>query len=271
MAEGAKQPHVPETHRTPGFSIISSSRLRLINENASVEMSKVLNILGFGPELRQYRRECYSASDNVYKWCDEDNIFDKITVGSKAEGISRCFESDLDLLWVLNLVECHEAIYDINSIKDNTTVFRMDTQICYPGHCILLHERGFSLLLSFALCDNGHGQVCLSSDALLNFIERISSLSVYSQFHHERAGPSLPHLFGPCKYDSVLALRCHCPSILQKWAARSRHWPPPDIVSKVVSMGAFLTPVGFKGSENKNIEWRMCFNTGEGGRTDDQS
>ncbi|KAH3872918.1 hypothetical protein DPMN_036141 [Dreissena polymorpha] len=28
-------------------------------------------------------------------------------------------------------------------------------------------------------------------------------------------------------------------------------------------MGAFVTPVGFRGSEYQHLEWRICFNTGE--------
>ncbi|KAH3792599.1 hypothetical protein DPMN_146095 [Dreissena polymorpha] len=63
--------------------------------------------------------------------------------------------------------------------------------------------------------------------------------------------------------DTVVSLRCHCPSILKRWATRHRHWPPPVIVQRVVSFGANVTPVGFKGSEFKQIEWRICFNTGE--------
>ncbi|KAH3798579.1 hypothetical protein DPMN_152179 [Dreissena polymorpha] len=35
------------------------------------------------------------------------------------------------------------------------------------------------------------------------------------------------------------------------------------IVQKVVSLGAYVTPTGFKESENKHIEWRICFNSGE--------
>ncbi|KAH3875136.1 hypothetical protein DPMN_038398 [Dreissena polymorpha] len=61
----------------------------------------------------------------------------------------------------------------------------------------------------------------------------------------------------------VPSLYCHCPGILLRWAKRSRHFPPPDIVYKVVKMGAFVSPVGFKGSEYQHVEWRICFNTGE--------
>ncbi|KAH3808871.1 hypothetical protein DPMN_137230 [Dreissena polymorpha] len=58
-------------------------------------------------------------------------------------------------------------------------------------------------------------------------------------------------------------MSCQSPSILQRWAQRSRHWPPPDVVQKVVSSESFLTPVGFKGSEYEHLEWRICFNIGE--------
>lgn len=62
---------------------------------------------------------------------------------------------------------------------------------------------------------------------------------------------------------AIHAIRFHCPSILERWAKRSRNLPSPEIVMQVVSMGALVTPVGCKGSENKNVEWRVCFNTGE--------
>ncbi|KAH3865082.1 hypothetical protein DPMN_028121 [Dreissena polymorpha] len=138
----------------------------------------------------------------------------------------------------------------------------MDTDICYPGHSILLLERGLPLFLLSALQNYGQGKLILSSDALLN-IPSITSRILPGPIYNDRAGPSLPLPFGNTTIDTVLALRCHCPSILQRWAARSRHWPPTNVVEKVVSMGAFLTPVGFKESKNKNIEWRICFNTGE--------
>ncbi|KAH3691965.1 uncharacterized protein LOC127863512 [Dreissena polymorpha] len=250
MADGAGKPHVPGTDRTTGCNISSSSPSRLNNEDASVELSNVLNILGYGSELRQKRREYFKQLGDAVK---------VIIVGSKAEGILRVFESDIDSLYVNERVACLEVGYDVNLIPENKLVFRMDTSICYPGHCILLLERGFPSLFVSALCYNGHGRFLLSSDAFINLRRKY----LPPLMRDERAGPSLPISFGPISCDCVVSLRCHCPSILQKWAARSRHWPPPNIVGKVVSMGAVLTPVGFKESENMPNEWRVCFNTGE--------
>ncbi|KAH3733563.1 hypothetical protein DPMN_039992 [Dreissena polymorpha] len=64
-------------------------------------------------------------------------------------------------------------------------------------------------------------------------------------------------------FDNVYAIRCNCPSILQRWAVRPRHWPSSVIVQKVVSLRAYVTPVGFRGSQYKDNEWRICFNDGE--------
>ncbi|KAH3869028.1 hypothetical protein DPMN_032184 [Dreissena polymorpha] len=37
----------------------------------------------------------------------------------------------------------------------------------------------------------------------------------------------------------------------------------PEVVEKVISMGAFVTPIGYKGSAFNHIEWRICFHTAE--------
>ncbi|KAH3875756.1 hypothetical protein DPMN_039032 [Dreissena polymorpha] len=214
-------------------------------------------MLGYGHEIRQKRRECYTERSRINT---AHLSFDYFTVGSKAEGLTRSFESDYDDLCVIRSVICLEAGCDVIQIPESKSVFRMDTKICYPGHCILLLERGLPFPFLLTMCDNG--KVLLSSDAVLNYL-RILSQCLQGPILNERAGPSLPMTFGPVNHDRVLAFRCHCPSILQRWASRSRHWPPFNIVEKVVSMGAFVTPVGFKESENKHNEWRICFNTGE--------
>ncbi|KAH3865062.1 hypothetical protein DPMN_028100 [Dreissena polymorpha] len=262
MAEGAEKLLVPGSDRAPDCNIFRSSRIQLNNEEASVEMNNCLNILGYGHALRQKRQEFYKQDDASILPSGFVPSLKTIIVGSKAEGLSSFFESDRDHIAVTNIVECIEAGFEINSISENTPVFRMNTLICYPGHCILLLERGLPISLWIALSENALGQVLLSSTAYVNMHKLGVHLS-QGPVLNERAGPSLPIEIGHLKNDIVFALRCHCPSILQRWAARSRHWPPADIVAKVVSMGAFLAPVGLKGSQNKHNEWRMCFNTGE--------
>ncbi|KAH3733756.1 hypothetical protein DPMN_040190 [Dreissena polymorpha] len=142
----------------------------------------------------------------------------------------------------------------------------MDTRV-YPGHCRLLEERPAHArykVIAEAMCDNGYGDVLLSSCLLLDEYSARSSTHNLSVEQHKRAEPSIPaSLLGLIHFDRVIALRCYCPSILQRWTARLCHWPPPVIVQKVVSLGAYVTPIGFKESEYKHMEWRICFNIGE--------
>ena len=128
---------------------------QLKNEDASVEISTLLNTLGYGLELRQKRREFYRDNDIYFNTSIRNSLgdaFELITVGSKAEGLSRFIESDRDILHVINWVKCIDASCDVNSIPENTTVFRMNTQICYPGHCILPLERGFPVFFLLEHC-----------------------------------------------------------------------------------------------------------------------
>ncbi|XP_052267560.1 uncharacterized protein LOC127869223 [Dreissena polymorpha] len=145
------------------------------------------------------------------------------------------------------------------------TVLRSCNRMSYPGHCRLLLERRGTTIHPFindALCDDGFRREILSSDLYVNNWSKVPLLE--DTVHHERAGPSMPvTILGEIHTDTVFALRYFCPNILSKWATRPRHWPPPKVVQKVLSLGAFLTPVGFKGSEYQHVEWRVCFNAGE--------
>ncbi|KAH3739673.1 hypothetical protein DPMN_046328 [Dreissena polymorpha] len=167
---------------------------------------------------------------------------------------------------MLPLVLCVEHGIDINTIPLEMTVFRTNAHTyAHPGHCTLLLERlghnGHPVLLS-ALFHDSNGRSLLSSDI---FVQKCSSADRDpNEVRHTRAGPSNPATFvGVLNTDTVFAISIQCRNILQRWAKRARRWPSPEIVKTVVSIGSLVTHVGFKGSENKNVEWRVCFNTGE--------
>ena len=133
------------------------------------------------------------------------------------------------------------------------------------GYCRLLlwrHDPAiFPKVIFNALCAYRRGITLLSSTL---YVEQFKpNVSFPKLVNHARAGPSWPWSYGPFTCDMVQAISCHCPSILQTWANRLRHWPPPEVVEKVVSMGAFVTPIGYKGSAFNHVEWRICFNTAE--------
>ncbi|KAH3850381.1 hypothetical protein DPMN_092792 [Dreissena polymorpha] len=190
--------------------------------------------LGYGEEIRRRRIEKYREFDSVQN--DEGNDVTRITVGSKAEGLTCVLESDRDVLHVLKRVLCVEAGINLQTIPDDINVFRMATCV-YPGHCILLFERPAQItfdLIAHALCVNGYGNVLLNSGLFMDGCATLTSkFEKYfvTSVQHERAGPSIPHTInGFLHMDIVFALRCHCPSIIHRWAARPSHWPSPDIV-----------------------------------------
>ncbi|KAH3823872.1 hypothetical protein DPMN_125696 [Dreissena polymorpha] len=211
--------------------------------------------LGYGPECRQKRRACYSEYARLWSaYFESLGLFNCIFTGSKSEGLSCYMENDTDMLSVVSNVVCLEDCLHIKDIPDDTVAFLMDTKYTYPGYYRLFLVRRNDILwdIEEALCDDGRGNVLLSSDLFADIIPGV-----------ERSGPSTPLVFLQMHHDRVLALRCHSTVLLKKWAERSRHWPPFEVVNKVISFGACLSPVGFKESPHRHLEWRICFNSGE--------
>ncbi|KAH3694699.1 hypothetical protein DPMN_082140 [Dreissena polymorpha] len=251
------------TESETGYNSLYSRHSRNYVESVSVEISSIMTRLGYGEEIRRWRAEKYREIDRLWNARLRDETV--ITAGSKAEGLTCAHESDLDVLSVLNGVLCVEAGINLYTIPENIDVFKMDTCV-YPGHCRLLQERPANVrygAITNALSDDGYGDVLLCSSLFLDECSA-AAYKLPSVSYHERAGPSMPmSCYDIFHKDRVAALRCLYPSILQKWSARPRYWPPPIIVKKVVSLEAYVTPVGFRQSEYKHIEWRICFNTGE--------
>ncbi|KAH3865560.1 hypothetical protein DPMN_028600 [Dreissena polymorpha] len=262
MAESGTRPDEPE--RFPRQGSMSSKQDLIQWENTSVETCTILSWLGYGQEIIQARKDAYRELGKLWTaWeCGEATL---IITGSKGEGLSSYLESDVDLMTVNNRVFCLEDDVKSSAFPGEITVLRSLSRRSYHGHCRLLLERLGTTIhrqVHGAFCDDGYGRELLSSDLYVN---NWSNEDLHeSEVRHERAGPSIPStVHGHMHSDYVHALHYYCPNILSKWAARPRHWPPPEAVQRVVSLGAFLTPVGFKGSEYQHVEWRVCFNAGE--------
>ncbi|KAH3865461.1 uncharacterized protein LOC127867042 [Dreissena polymorpha] len=262
MAESGTRPDEPE--RFPRQGNMSSKQDLIQWENTSVETCTILNWLGYGQEIIQARRDAYREQGKLLtaRRCGGATI---IITGSKGEGLSSYFESDMDVIAVNNRVFCLDDDVNSSAFPGEITVLRSLSRRSYHGHCrLLLERRGTTMLkqVNDAFCDDGYGRELLSSDLYVNNWSKQGLRK--GEVQHERAGPSIPStLHGHLHRDKVHALHYYCPNILSKWAARPRHWPPPEAVQRVVSLGAVLTPVGFKGSEYQHVEWRVCFNAGE--------
>ncbi|KAH3791585.1 hypothetical protein DPMN_145073 [Dreissena polymorpha] len=221
-----------------------------------------MNCLGYGFHIRQARIDAFKAwkrhitarSHGMVTW---------ITTGRKAEGLTSYLESDTDVKCVTNHAICLEEGVDSSIVPGEKGIFRSCSRISYHGHCRLLLERhgtDISTVVYNALCDDGYGSGLLSSDLYVN--QWLNSLHHESSVGHERAGPSAPvTINGFYHRDIVGALHFYCLNILTRWVARHRNWPTSDVVQEVVSLGAFVPPVGVKGSDYEHVEWRMFFNT----------
>ncbi|KAH3875369.1 uncharacterized protein LOC127869397 [Dreissena polymorpha] len=238
---------------------------RYQNENFSVEVNTILNCLGYGPDIRRFRRESYRFRDKVLNRRESKDKVMCVTVGSKLEGLTSFFESDTDCIILHSRVVCLETGVDPNAIANNISIFKMDTRSCYAGHCKQLLVRiapGHHPAFSNSIVVDPSGNRIFSNLKLVTEFQKAPMPP--SAVSYPRAGPSIPVSVGAYHQDTVHAIPCYCPSILERWAKRQpRHWPPTEIVQKVVSQGAFLVPTGFKGSEHKDEEFRICFNTGE--------
>ncbi|KAH3788598.1 hypothetical protein DPMN_166743 [Dreissena polymorpha] len=217
-----------------------------------------MDILGYGPDIRKKRKD-------IYKEWDELQVY-QITAGSKAEGLTSACESDRDCIMVVPNTVCLEDGVDKSIIPGHINLFEMNIQSCNAGYCRFLFARlgpSGHPSITHSLCGAGYGKCLMSSERFLDLFREYRRSRLTYVNNHARAGPSLPHSHGLFKVDNVQAIRCYCPGILKKWASRARHWPSPDIVEKVIAMGAFVTPIGCKGSANNHVKWRICFNTSE--------
>ncbi|KAH3781382.1 hypothetical protein DPMN_159209 [Dreissena polymorpha] len=236
------------------------------NENLSLEICSIMTKLGYGEAIRRRRVEKYKEFNRLIT--KGNDYFLLKTAGSKAEGLTCFLENDFDFLLVMKGAICVESGINIHTIPENIERFRMRTCV-YPGYCTLIQEgtrvrNNCSEIIDPARCHNGFGYILLSSCLWVDNIKQGPLNWGITGKQHERAGPSIPATFREIAHtDFVVGLSCQCPSILHKWAARPREWPHPNIVQKVVSLGAYVTPVGFKKSEYNHMEWRICFNTGE--------
>ncbi|KAH3875360.1 uncharacterized protein LOC127869394 [Dreissena polymorpha] len=262
MAESGTRPDEPERFQRQGS--VSSKQDLIQWENASVETCTILSWHCYGPEIIQARRDAYRELGKLLT-ARARGTGTVIITGSKGEGLSSYLESDVDVLIVHNTVICLEDDVNSSAFPGEITVLRSLSRKIYHGHCRLLLERCGNPIIkqvSDAFCDDGYGRELLSSDLFVNNCS--NEVWPEGTVQHERAGPSIPStVLGHMHRDLVHALPYYCPSILSKWAARPRHWPPPEAVQRIVSLGAVLTPIGFKGSEYQHVEWRVCFNAGE--------
>ncbi|VDI65420.1 Hypothetical predicted protein [Mytilus galloprovincialis] len=241
----------------------------------SAEMSLSLNFykylcqkIGCEEEVKIRRLTCVIDDLGVQKF---DNQSGKrtsdvqITSGSKGEGL-QLKGSDYDVMFIDNLFKVYESDKNIVPKYDRYIPLIMDIDDTHP------------CFTQLRLLDN-HDLNLNSEETWVNILlGRKASSELYRLYLVEQfsyrcgvASTYIINIHGPCisdlgeTHDFAFCLKCEkWISQAQPWIVRLRTtWPSPDLISKIVSCGVLYVPIGYKGSRNENLQWRISFSVAE--------
>ncbi|XP_060567541.1 uncharacterized protein LOC132726267 [Ruditapes philippinarum] len=249
-------------------------------ENHSVLISNLLDYKGYGGQMLSIRREIQSGiEDDLNQKTASCCQFYTLLVGSKAEGLTAPFENDLDMMQVLKDTVCkeHSTLVEHQEEHEEEHQFKLVSDLSRPGYSLLqtIHicdSLDTATLLYKSMVELAPDNLYLSSDFLKNEIKKLligicklPGNQGFANVHNETQGPSIVINKSETPSDTVVALRCECPSYLFAWKSRKRNhqWPPIAVVREVSSLDSHVVPVGHTGSCLQSLEWRICFTKGE--------
>ena len=201
-------------------------------------------------EAVKTRRMFHTMGDNLF----HNEVFSKITSGSSGEGLDMK-GSDLDIMFVFKDVNVYE---DINSTRlkwaETCVAMEMDDTKLGFSRLRLLHCNNNFIL---GMCKQVGNDLYLSSQLCTSMF--LGKCKRANTVH----GPCLSDKDG-C-IDIALALQSRqWISIANQWITRSNcSWPSSDVKSQIIEHGVLFVPIGSKGSQNEDIEWRISFSVGE--------
>ncbi|KAL3871827.1 hypothetical protein ACJMK2_039799 [Sinanodonta woodiana] len=243
------------------------------NENLSLMLCDILNDMGYADKDVQYRihiYELYNFLLNV-KYLNSPN---RKSVGSKITGLSTYREGDMDeMTCARKTVITEDPTIDLTS---DVNVLLMEYDNCPPGYCKLrlltlipifpLFDSIFLFFLNFRFLPNG--TVHLSSTAVKELATyHYNSMDyVLGRKTVSGSGPANTRTDEPIRRntDYVHAIPSRrLPISMKKRFLKNRHWPTKSMVSKIVKAGCEVVPVGFPGSNEENLQWRLSFSIAE--------
>ncbi|XP_052083353.1 uncharacterized protein LOC127720674 [Mytilus californianus] len=183
-----------------------------------------------------------------------------ITSGSKGEGLD-LNGSDVDMMYVdpygkvyQTETEVQSQIYPLPLIMNTE-----ETQPCFTQLLILNHD----IKTTPNVLQKHHRGFMLSSELYKLSCKNVAQVSIPALFSGKIHGPCISN-----KEDTLDIAWCFkCDKWIfqaEPWVCRPRTtWPPPEIISKIVSSGVLIVPIGCKGSTNEHLEWRISFSVAE--------
>lgn len=233
-------------------------------QGSSADLSEhvffALDAFGYSQQIIHYRREAFKNISEDMTHSDEKTIgFSLNVVGSKGEGLTCLFESDVDVLGVFDDILCVEESTTGMQPHECLMVFQMDSHGCYPGYVRLKWLSGSKYL-------NGTDMRLMASPVFLKAFtkEMIKDKTKDGFLPDLHTRPATTGYLEGIGLDIVIAYRCRCSGVLKQCAGRSRpfKWPSRQVRDRVVSTEACLVPVSSKMCRDSG-EWRICFNKGE--------
>ncbi|XP_071133340.1 uncharacterized protein [Mytilus edulis] len=243
----------------------SSSKVIVIDTRMTTDLSQPLYdylCKKIGTEdIVKVRRLCYAIfeylfaitpANSYFSWISSSLFFTYIYSGSKADGLD-LKGSDTDIMCVFHCVNVFEnPLYKLGTFSCHTS-----TEYTKRGFVRLKPNFLVALLAPF-YCKQRDGQVFLSSELVktmaIPLIRRYLDVFIH----------------GPCittadeANDIAVCLRSKSwIAQAQPWVFRNRLWPSYELVSQIVDYGVLFVPIGSKGSQNEDIEWRVSFSVAE--------
>ncbi|XP_045184979.2 uncharacterized protein LOC123542985 [Mercenaria mercenaria] len=249
--------------------------------------NEALDKLGYTKERLEERVKIYDNGAEGIARVACRNYPESINViipGSRGEGMTVSWKSDLDLMFVQPAVRCFE-IYpttDFKAVENCVAAFELDLDDVPAGYTKLhlkhvVRSREYISLTSRiqeSLTDNDYLK---NGQRLIEAVEygckhvKVEGWISENYQCDDVTGPAQPRQF-PLPYpncyvsiDFVQAFPCAYQSVLYDWFKRERQnaWPSSDDLNAVKETDVFVVSVGLSGSKEENLQWRISLTLAE--------
>ena len=246
-------------------------------KKCSVFVSSVTDYVGYNYEIVKFRQDIHSEFDTLYNRHGSRN-HTRVTTGGKGEGTTLVYENDFDYMFVGKDVICAENPEDF-SHQESITLLKIQRKDTSPGYTTLelvkLNDKPTTEYntdfntkwIQQALVKSKNNRSYLSSQLFTDCFKTAQEpFRTHDRYESENtSGPSSPAVDQYMSYDIVASYKCVCPDIIDNWVSRPRNqgWPSKEIMRETAALDGHVVPVGFKGSEHMDMEWRICYSLAE--------
>ncbi|KAL3882923.1 hypothetical protein ACJMK2_029225 [Sinanodonta woodiana] len=225
-------------------------------KDVSVRLSRVLDTVGLGEEIRWKRINMFIQSEEVISLaCDKGINY----MGSQAEVTTTPdLQSDIDMVYY---EECYRVLKDLDSwMPFIPSLLIVSDDITSPGYVKL---QSVNMHHPWSVYNIYRKQLKLDRQGRFVFRNDHNGLKMHNRIHH---GPANTSNYGYMTADHVFGMRLHAwPDQASQWLTKNRrhNWPSHQIIRLIQETGALLVPVGHKLSQEQHLEWRISISFGE--------